>query len=106
MLSKKYKLLLKVIRHSDDTANKYPKMLDQEKDMNKFFNFEETKFYWINFEKPIKKKNIVLLIIVVFAIVSLCVFPLWPLNFKFAVWWLLMGILVFLVRFLVIFRFL
>jgi len=98
-LAKKYKLMFKVIKSSNDTQKSFPKILDQDKDTNKFFVFEDTKYYWINYEKPIKKTNIVLVLFIVVSVVLICVFPLWPLNFKFGVWWFLMGILIFLVSF-------
>ena len=104
ILAKKYKLLFKVIKSDSDTSTgSYPKLLDQDKDINKFFIFDETKYYWLNFEKPIAKRNIVIMVAIIFTIVSLVLFPLWPLNLKFAVWWILMAILIVLVSFLFIF---
>ena len=100
VLAKKYKLLFKVVKSDMDTSSgSYPKLLDQDKDINKFFVFDESKYYWLNFEKPFQKKNIFLMFIIIFVIVSLCLFPLWPLNVKFAVWWILMAIFISLVKY-------
>lgn len=95
----KYKLIFKVIKHPNEANSKakYPKLLDQDRDLNKFPVFEKEKYYWVNFEKPVKKKNVVLLCFIIFSIVSLCVFPLWPLSLKFGVWYILMGLIIFLV---------
>jgi translocation protein SEC62 len=97
----KYRLIFKVVKHADETNPKlkFPKLLDQDKEINKFHIFEKEKFYFINFDRPVKKKNLVLLFFIVISIVSLCLFPLWPLSMKFGVWYILVGLMIALVSY-------
>lgn len=91
-----YKLLFKLCRQPNDKL-KYPKKLDPDKDTNNLQNFESSKFYWINHSRPIKKKNYFLLFLLIFSIVAFCLFPLWTLTMKLAVWWIIMCMLLLLV---------
>lgn len=95
----KYKLLFKAVKHSNETNPKikFPKALDQDRELNKFNLYEKEKFYLIYFDKPGKKTNILLLSIVIVTIISFCMFPLWPLTMKFGVWYFLMSIIILLV---------
>jgi hypothetical protein len=68
-------------------------------DKNSYQLFEEDTYYFILFEKPIKRKNYIYLSIVIFVIVSFTLFPLWPLWMKHAIWWMLVMLIVLLVSF-------
>lgn len=94
----KNKLLFKVVKFDKEDKSKYPKSLDIDKDRSMLNSFEKDKFYVINFDRPKSNTNKYILFSIIFIVVSLCLFPLWPLFFKLLVWYFLVGILIFLVR--------
>ena len=71
-------------------------------DMFLLTEYEENKYYWFNYTKPVSKKNYFYLFLIVFGIISLCLFPVWPLNLKLGIWWILVMILVLLILIIVI----
>lgn len=95
----KHKLLFKSIKQKNDKL-KYPKKLELDMDINNQHIFDNNKFYCINYNKKTNMNNYLLLGLLIFIIISFCLFPLWPLGMKYLIWYILLGILLFLVRIL------
>jgi translocation protein SEC62 len=76
---------------------KYPKKMAYLKDRSVIKDFDESKFYWTNFERPHRTSTYFYLSITVFIIFGACLFPIWPLSVKLGVWWFLFGLTLFLV---------
>lgn len=93
----KYDLARKLVKDKSDKL-KYPKRLDYDRDFSQRVVFEPNKFYFINFDKPVQAKSYALMVLVIFVIISFCLFPLWPLKMKNMLWWFIVMILVALVR--------
>jgi translocation protein SEC62 len=83
---------------------KYPKKMTYLKDKQQVQLFDETKFYWLTFERPHRKTTYFYLSITVFIVFAVCLFPIWPLSIKLGVWWVLFGLALFLVTYLNNFR--
>lgn len=92
----KYDLVRKSVKDKNDKL-KYPKKLDYDRDFSQRGTFELNKFYYINFDKPVQAKSYALMVLVIFVIISFCLFPLWPLKMKNMLWWFIVMILVALV---------
>jgi len=92
----KYRILLKTIKQPNDKL-KYPTKLEPDRDVTVLGTFDENKYYCILYDKPFKKSSYVYLTLAIILVVSLTVFPLWPLWVKHAVWWLLVMFIILLV---------
>jgi translocation protein SEC62 len=77
---------------------KYPKKMTYLKEKSQIEEFDESRFYWITFERPQKKTTYFYLSLTVFIILAVCLFPIWPLSVKLGVWWILFGLSLFLVK--------
>jgi translocation protein SEC62 len=76
---------------------KYPKRMTYLKEKKEVQTFDETRFYWIVFERPHRKTTYFYLSITVFIVFAVCLFPIWPLSMKLGIWWMLFGLTLLLV---------
>ena len=84
---------------------KYPKKLlplQKGDDMSLDLIFSESGFYILQTKVEKTNKPIIYLILLVILILFIVMFPLWPLNVKIGVLYLLMSILIFLIVFLIL----
>jgi hypothetical protein len=80
------RLLMKADKLDEEKKLKYPKRLKPLTN-TELANFEENKMFVVFIERPVNKQNVVLLSIVIFVILSVCLFRIWPLWLKLGVWW-------------------
>jgi hypothetical protein len=87
------RILMKCDKMKDDKL-KYPKRLQPVQDVPVF---EENKFYWVEIERKTQKRTYFYLGLCIFVVFFACLFPVWPLSVKLFVWWVLFGLLIFMV---------
>lgn len=95
-------LIFPAFKHSSDKL-KYPSKLEVDSsELSSKFQIEDGKFYCINHEVPIKQNSIIYLLLVITIIISFTLFPLWPLNMKLSIWWILLFIIILLILLIVL----
>ncbi len=84
---------------------KYPKRLlplKKTDDLNKEYEFSDNGFYSVKIKIEKSNKPVIYLGILIILILLIVMFPIWPLSVKIGAWWVLFGILVFLIAFLIL----
>ena len=84
---------------------KYPKRLlplQKGEDTKLEFEFTDTGFYLLNIKSEKSNKPLIYLILLVILILFVVLFPIWPLNVKLGVLYLLMALMIFLIVFLIL----
>lgn len=95
--------ILNFLKRIPGDKAKYPKKLlsfRKTDDINLKLNFSETGFYSLNIKKEKSKKTIFYLILLIICILLIVLFPIWPLNVKLGVIYILIGLIIFLIAFL------
>ncbi len=91
-----FHMLIKADKFDEDEKKKFPKRVKQLPEQE-LLNFDEKKLYIIRIQRTEKTSTYIYLTIAILLVLFVCMFPIWPLSVKLGVWWLLVGILVFMV---------
>lgn len=92
-------ILIKADKFEEDAKKKFPKRL-KPLPREELMKFDESKLYVVKIERPIKKSSYVYLLICILLVLLFCTFPIWPLSIKYALWWLCLIFLSFMVKIL------
>jgi translocation protein SEC62 len=84
-----YTIILKADKFEEDIKKKFPKKL-KPLPKEEIKGFDDNKLYVLNIERPVSKKSYFYLSLVIFIILFLCTFPIWPLTMKYCIWWVLL----------------
>ena len=103
-INQQYSIMHYLKRIPGDKA-KYPKKLlplTKEDDINLDNIFNESGFYILQIKTEKSNKPLIYLSLLIFLVLFVVLFPIWPLNVKLGVLYFLLGCMIFLIAFLVL----